>query len=191
VSNVTRCSWVCGCASDRQWEDPPFGFLSVYYCLLPASFVSHRSSRNPPNPPPDPKLNSFYFWSEKFFVSSILYIYKKVQEESQWIANFIQWCEFRQLLLESFPSVITSSPSLPVNERERERNENYPSPFHTPFIILAFCNLLRNCALLGNPLPHCVNKTNLPPSRWGSARIQSETRSCKAAEAWSSFLKPL
>lgn len=59
------------------------------------------------------------------FVSTILYI--KIQEKSRWIANFIQRCEFTQLLLESFPpSVITSSLSLPVWDRDVQSFTSLP-----------------------------------------------------------------
>jgi len=90
---------------------------SVCLFCFPSLITPHPHSPYP-RPHISP-LNSFYFWSEKFFVSSILYIHEKVQEISEWIANLVQWCEIRQLLLESFPSVITSSPSLPVSERDR------------------------------------------------------------------------
>jgi hypothetical protein len=143
----------------RQWEAPLFGFLSVHYCLLSASFVSHRSSHPSPPGPPTPPTQLVLFLAGEVFCFQYS-IYKKIKEESQWIANFVQWCEFGQLLFESFPSVITSSPLLPVNERDRDRGTKIIRlPSTLPSLSSLLSSVTKLCVTWNSVTSFCLQKS--------------------------------
>ena len=110
------------------------------FCLPLLFPIAHHS----PPLPSHSTLTSFFISGQRSFCFQYsIHIY--IQEEFQWIPNFNQWCEFTQLLLESFPSVITSSPSLPVNERDES---TVPISFPHSVHYSRFCHLLRHCASL-------------------------------------------